>query len=332
MITDKRKQGSKAGKLNRMSQDGIALLMVLWVLTILMVLVFSFSFMSKTETLSTLSFKEGMENKFLAEAGIERGIEEVFYRTVNKNQVLVLEEGEIWNVDGTPYSGRLGNGYYTVKIVDESGKLDINMVSDILLKNLLMNMGVEEENADIITDSVLDWRDPDDLHRINGAEDDYYRSLPNPYEAKDDSFDTLEELLLVRGVTPEILYGNSERKGIINFLTVYSNMNRININAAPKEVLMAIPGMSSEFADTIIEMRGTKEIMNLQEIGITGENYSILMPYVITSGSSSYTIEATGSQEKEKRGYAIRATIVISSYNKYNYVYYKSPVETGIGS
>ena len=329
MVTDKRKMNRRQERRVFLCarEDGIALLMVLWVLTILMVIVLSFSFMTRTETQSTVSFKEGMENKFLAEAGIERGIEEVFYRAVNKNQTLVLEGGELWNVDGTPYTAQLGNGYYTVRIVDESGKLDINNVSDILLKNLLLNLGIKEEDADIIVDSVLDWRDPDDLHRLNGAEDDYYLSLPNPYEAKDDKFDTLEELLLVRGMTPEILYGNGERKGIINFLTIYSNTNKININAAPKEVLMAIPGMSEEFADTIIEMRRTKEITNLQEIGVSGENFSIIMPYVSTTGSSSYTIEATGAQEKDKKGYGIRATVVISGTNNYNYVYYKSPVE-----
>jgi general secretion pathway protein K len=309
------------------SQDGIALLMVLWVLTILMVIVFSFSFMTRTETRSTVSFKEGIEGKFLAEAGVERGIMELFYRMINKNQVLVLEESEVWSIDGTPYSAQLGNGYYTVNIIDESGKLDINTVSDILLKNLLMNFGVEELDADIIVDSILDWRDPDDLHRLNGAEDDYYSSLPNPYEAKDDKFDTLEELLLVRGMTPELFYGNAERKGIINFLTVYSNTNKININAAPKEVLMAIPGMSSEFADSIIDIRSTKEITNVQELGITGENYAIVMPYVSTTGSNAYTIEAVGSREEEKDNYAIRATVVIAGHNQYTYVYYKSPAE-----
>jgi len=330
MVLDKRKKERLRSRIVSFFApgDGIALLMVLWVLTILMVIVFSFSFMTRTEIQSTVSFKEGMENKFLAEAGIERGIEEIFYRNMNKNQALVLEGSEVWNVDGTPYSGRLGNGFYSVRIVDESGKLDINRISDILLKNLLLNLGIEEETADIIADSIMDWRDPDDLRRLHGAEDDYYRSLPNPYEAKDDKFDTLEELLLVRGMTPEILYGNGERKGIINFLTVHANMSKININAAPKEVLMAVPGMSSEFADTIIDMRRTKEIMNLQELGITGENYSIIVPYVITTGSQSYTIETTGSRETEKRGYSIRATVVISGHNTYKYVYYKSPVET----
>jgi len=330
MIADKRKKKREQGGvfIVSMPQDGIALLMVLWVLTILMVIVFSFSFMTRTETQSTLSFKEGIEKKFLAEAGIERGIMEIFYRTINKNQTLVLEGTEIWNIDGTPYSAQLGDGYYTVRVVDESGKLDINRASDILLKNLLMNSGIEEQDADIIVDSILDWRDQDDLHRLHGAEDDYYLSLSNPYEAKDSNFDTLEELLLVRGMTAEILYGTGERKGIINFLTVHSNTNKININAAPKEVLMAIPGMSSEFADSIIEIRSTKEIMNLQELGITGENYSIVVPYVATTGSNAYTIEAVGFREKDEGGYAIRATVVISGNNTYTYVYYKSPVET----
>jgi hypothetical protein len=131
----------------------------------------------------------------------------------------------------------------------------------------------------------------------------------------------------VRGITPEILYGNGERKGIINFLTVHAKSNRVNINAAPKEVLMAIPGMSSEFADSIIDIRSTKEILNVQELGITGENYAIVMPYVATTGSNAYAIEAIGSREKEEGVYAIRATVVISGLSKYTYVYYKSPAE-----
>jgi general secretion pathway protein K len=310
------------------SRDGIALLMVLWVLTILMVIALSFSFMARTETQSTVSYKEGIERKFLAEAGIERGIMEVFYRNINKDQALVLEGSEVWKIDGTPYTEQLGDGNYTVKIIDESGKLNINTVSDILLKNLLTGLGIEEDDADIIVDSFMDWKDLDDLHRLHGAEDDYYQSLQNPYEAKDDQFDTLEELLLVRGMTPGILYGEGERKGIIEFLTVHSGTNRININAAPKEVLMSIPGMSSEFADTIIDMRSTKEIMNLQEIGIAGENYSIIAPYVTTAGSNSYTIEAIGSKGNKRGGYAVRAVVVITSLSKYTYVYYKSPTET----
>ena len=122
VVKRKKKRVQSEGALACVPQDGVALLMVLWVLTILMVIVLSFSFMTRTETQATVSFKEGVERKFLAEAGIERGIMEIFYRKINKNQALVLEGTEIWNIDGTPYSAQLGEGSYTVKIIDESGK------------------------------------------------------------------------------------------------------------------------------------------------------------------------------------------------------------------
>ncbi|MEW6416513.1 MAG: hypothetical protein AB1480_00110 [Nitrospirota bacterium] len=317
------------------SQDGIALLMVLWVLTLLMVIVLSFSFMARTETHSTLSFKEGTEKKFLAEAGIERGITELFYRNVYKNQTLVMEGTEVWRTDGTVYSSQLGDGYYTIRITDESGKVDINTVSDVVLKNLLINTGVQEEEVDIIVDSIMDWKDPDDLHRLHGAESDYYMSLPNPYKAKDANFDTLEELLLVKGMTSEILFGSAsggEKRGIINFLTINSGTNKININAAPKEVLIAIPGITPEIADGIISFRQDKEITNTQEVGISQES----IPYISTAGSSTFTIEAAGYkgsepsttdvEQGEKGGYAIRATVTITGNNSYKYVYYKSPI------
>jgi len=308
------------------SQRGIALLIVLWVLTILMVIVLSFTFMTRTETQATLSFKEGTENKFIAEAGIERGIMELFYRNVYKGQSIEFEGSEVWKTDGTLYSSPIGDGYYTVRIIDESGKLDINTVNDVVLKNLLINIGVQDEEVDTIVDSIMDWKDPDDLHRLYGVESDYYMSLPNPYTAKNANFDTVEELLLVKGVTPEILYGTSERRGIIDFLTVNSKKSKINVNAAPKEVLMAIPGITPEIADTIIDYRQNKEIENILEVGgIPAEDVTLMGLYIDTSGSITFGIEAVGHKGSEKGGYAIKATVMIAGTNIFKYVYYKSP-------
>ncbi|MCJ7481647.1 MAG: general secretion pathway protein GspK [Thermodesulfovibrionales bacterium] len=314
------------------SQKGVALLMVLWVLTILLVIVFSFSFMTRTEMLSTASFRGGLEKNFIAEGAMERAIMELFYRNVYKNQTIELEGREVWQVDGTPYTGQLGNGTYTVSIIDESGKVDINAASDVVLKNLLVNIGVPEEEADTIVDSMMDWKDPDDLHRLHGAENDYYMSLQNPYKAKNARFDSLEELLLVKGVTADILYGSKERKGIIDFLTVYTKKNKININAAPKEVLMAIPGMTTELADGIISSRQTKETTGGTNVqGVLGENYSLMSRYITTGGSNVFSIDAIGRKENEKGAYAIRATVVLASTTfpdalPYKFVYYKKPV------
>jgi general secretion pathway protein K len=311
-----------------MTEKGIALLIVLWVLTILMVIVLSFSVMARTEIYSTLAFKGGIERKFIAEAGIERGITVLFYREFYKNQTVELEGREVWKTDGTPYEGQIGNGYYTVKILDESGKVDINTASELVLKNLLINAGVKPEEADIIVECIMDWKDADDLHRLNGAESDYYMSLPNPYRAKDDNFDAIEELLLVKGMTAEILYGGGEKKGIIDFLTVHSGTQSININAAPKEVLMALPGMTPEYADSIIEYRKTKEINDLSEIGLSGEGIELIMPEIDTQGTETFTIDAFGHKTGEKGIYAIRATVRLEGGEKYKYIYYKSPIDT----
>lgn len=307
------------------SEKGIALLMLLWVLTILMVLVLSFSFMTRTETHATLSFKEGAEKKFLAEAGIERGIMELFYRRINKNQTLILEGLEVWKIDGTSYKSQMGEGEYSVKITDESGKIDINAITDAnseILRNLLKTMEVQEEEINTIVDSILDWKDADDLLHLNGVESDYYMSLPNPYKAKDANFDTVEELLLVKGMTPEILYGSGERKGLIDLLTVHSGKNQIqiNVNAASKEVLMAIPGITPEIADSTISYREHDEIKNLGDVGIPAGT-----KYVTYQDSNTFTIDAVGYKGSAKAGFDIRATVIIEGNNKYEYVYYKSP-------
>ncbi len=305
------------------SQKGIALLVVLWVLAILMVMVFSFSFLTRTETHATLGFKDTAERKFLAEAGIERAIVEILYRKQNIANPVTLEGSEMWKADGTVYKGQLGDGFYTVRIVGEAGKLDINMAPEVLLKNLLLNYGINQDEADSIVDCIMDWKNPSGLTRLHGAGNDYYMSLPVPYNIKGSTFDTLEELLLVKGVTPALLYGAGSQKGIIDFLTV-NGLAQINLNYAPKDVLMALPGMTAEAADNIIQLRGDQLITNVQE-AMAGANYEAMSPFVTAGEGNIFTIDATGHTGNEEAGYPIRATVIIDSGIKYRYLYYKSP-------
>jgi len=309
------------------SPKGIVLIMVLWVLAILMVIVLSFSFAVRVETHSTISFKEEIEKQLLAEAGIERGIMEILYRNANKGQNIILEGMEVWKIDGTPYKIQPDNGYYIISITDESGKVDINTTPEVILKNLLVNLDIELEDVDIIADSIMDWKDADDLHRLHGAESDYYRSLQNPYSAKNANFDTLEELLRIKNITPEILYGSKGEKGIIDFLTVNSITGKININAAPKEILTAIPVITPEIADEIINYRQTKKISFLQDIkGIPLEKHTLIEPYISLEGYNTFTIESFGYKYNKKAGYGIKAVVTIAGDNKYEYLYYKKGI------
>lgn len=313
------------------SQRGIALLMVLWIITILMVLVISFSLLTKTEANSAFYFREGVQKKFYAEAGIEKALMEIAHRQVYRNQTVVLEGSEVVRIDGRPYIAAIGTGRYIIRLLNESGKININTMTDasgVVLNNLLVNLGIPKEQADIIVDSMLDWVDGDNVHRLNGAEDEYYMSLPNPYKAKNGPFEVMEELLLVRGMSPDILFGGKERKGLIHFVTVYGSTSKINLNAALPEILAAIPGLSPEAIVRIIEQREATEFREIKDIqAVTGLNSEAISPYVDTGESGTCTIESTGFQGDEKKGYGIRAVVSLPEGSLPLFVYYKSPSE-----
>ncbi len=325
------------------SEEGVALLMVLWALTILTVIVFSFALIARTQAYSSAAFKAGVSNRLLAEAGVERGIMEILYRNANKGQQTTPEGGEVLRTDGTSYTAKIDTGQYTFRITDESGKIPLNALTDangVLLKNLLTNMGYQLEVAETVVDSVLDWKDQDELHRLHGAETEYYMTLPTPYKAKNAPFDALEELILVKGVTAAMLYGDGKQKGIINFLTIASNNTTINVNAAPKEVLMAIPGMTPETAQLILLQRqapptaatpgaqASQGAQGIQDIAaLLGTKDQATASFLSTSESTVFSIEAIGNRQGGQQGYGIKAIVSLDGSAGYRYIYYKSPAK-----
>jgi general secretion pathway protein K len=311
------------------SQRGVALLLVLWVLTALMGIVFTFSVLVRNDLASALSFRNDLAKRLLAQAGLERATMEIQYRLLNRGQAIILEGKETWKTDGTSYREKLGEGYYTVRITDDSGKINLNALTDasgILLKNLLLQLAVSGEDADVIVDSILDWKDTDNLVRLHGAEDEYYMALPKPYKAKNANFETLEELLLVRGVAPDIFHGTEKHKGLVHFLTIHGNAQRINIASAPREVLAALPNMTPERAEQIIERRNTDAILKLEDFrDIFGGDYPQVSPYIGMDESGIFSIESAGFLEEGKPGYAIQATAVADKPTRLRYLYYRSP-------
>ena len=136
-----------------------------------------------------------------------------------------------------------------------------------------------------------------------------------------------EELILVKGVTPEILYGNDQKPGLVDFLTVQAKSNKINLNAASKSVLMALPGMTPEIAEAVAAYRQDKEIQSLQEIaGLLGEAQAQLAPYVTVTAGNTFTIESRGYKKNSQAGYGIQAKIALEGNNRYRYLSYKNPV------
>jgi general secretion pathway protein K len=311
-----------------LSQKGIALPLVLWTVTVLMAVVFAFAFSARTEVRMTMNFRGSIEKKFLAEAGVERALMELSYRNFFRDTAPAEPDFAVWKVDSTLRSEALGKGGYRVSIVDESGKISINGLTDanaVVLKNLLVRLEVPPAAADIIVDSILDWKDGDDLHRLNGAESDYYMSLPNPYKAKDRKFDTPEELLLVKGVTEEILFGDGKTKGLSQFITVFSEQKGVSLASSPRDVLLSIPGMTDELAESILSYRKDNPVWDDAKAEVfLGPVVSAIRPYTTQGAQRTYTITSWGYKDGEKGEYAIVATVILLEAS-YKYLYYKSP-------
>ncbi|MFH1800500.1 MAG: hypothetical protein ABH891_06620 [Candidatus Omnitrophota bacterium] len=157
-------------------------------------------------------------------------------------------------------------------VEDEEGKININVANAQVLSAFFQKVGgVESELADEIAYSVVDWRDTDNSfsHPEYGGEDDYYEDLEIPYESKDSKFESIEELLLVRGITPEIF------EKVKPFVTVYG-VGVVNINTAPREVLIGL-GMDEVLADKIMLFRtgadreqGTRDDHVFNQVGDWG--------------------------------------------------------------
>ncbi|MCM8812146.1 MAG: general secretion pathway protein GspK [Candidatus Omnitrophica bacterium] len=125
---------------------------------------------------------------------------------------------------------------------DEDGKINLNTAPEDVLKRLFHRAGVEDPA--MITDSIIDWRDEDDDARPYGAEDFYYQTLPEPYECKDEAFESVEELLLVRGMSFDLW----ER--VKSSITVYGS-GSVNMNTASEETL-AVMGLSEPAVSAIV--------------------------------------------------------------------------------
>ena len=94
--------------------------------------------------------------------------------------------------DGTVHTWDADEARISVSALDESGKIDLNVASDALLKGLLKSAGgLDETQASRLVDAIGDWKDPDDLRRANGAEAADYRAAGSPYLPANGAFETL---------------------------------------------------------------------------------------------------------------------------------------------
>jgi len=282
------------------NKKGLVLVGVLWVVIVLIVLVSVLGRTSRLDTKVCLARTEALRCKWACRAGIEKAIGILNEDTRESDHLL-----DLWSDNEEDFNDiLLERCWFTVRVTDEASKLNINTVT----KGQLLAL---PEMLEEIADSIIDWRDEDDTPSEGGAEGGYYENLPYGYMARNGPFRTIRELLLVKDVTPELLYGEDTNfndqldyneqdgdesapdddgdseldKGWIAYLTCYSYDNnkdaegntKININEANANQLTSSLNISSSQAEGIVNNRpnnGYQSIGDLIDGGVDSQTFS----------------------------------------------------------
>lgn len=213
--------------------------MVLWVLILLTVTTGAYALMARMDQLEANQLLSGTQARMWAEAGLTLA-----------DVALREPDGEIRMIaDGRLYATEIDGILIEVSAIDERGKLDLNMADEATLMILFTNHGMDPADAELLAARVMDWRDADDVERVNGAELDSYMAEGMQVGPADRNFMLVEELLQVLGMTYEF-YRRMEPG-----LTVYSGSSLPDLTFAPTEALLAIPDITEEEAANFVQER-----------------------------------------------------------------------------
>ncbi len=266
------------------SQDhrGVILISVLWIMVGLSLLALTLAGTVRTE--ATLARASGDAEKayFYARGAVEAVLYQMAFPNPDREKQQAL----------FPYAGGMNHYWLSndrmtchVAIMDEAGRLDLNATEEETLERLMRILGVNEFRAAAIAKSIVEWRSP-------GASAKGSAGQRRPFRF-------VEELLRIPGVSRGLFYGQPRRqrdgkiayrRGLMDFLTVYSGANRINVNYAEPEVLAALPGVSWSEAQSLAEAR-KRGLLDTTDLANLASREAL--PFLTTQPSETFCLVAT---------------------------------------
>lgn len=229
-------------------QSGIALIIVLWILTLLMLIASSFIHAMRTEINIVGNSVARAKLEAAANAGVQRAILEM---------AKPPQMPDRWNAAGVPQDWSFNGQAMRISVLDESGKIDINVGNEALMRGLFRSQGATEDEAVALMEAILDWRDPDSLKRPRGAEEAEYVAAGLTYKPANAVFQSIEELRRVLGMTAALY------QRIAPLITIYSRQGGINSQIASRDVLRAVPGVTDLQIDEYLSQREQARINKL---------------------------------------------------------------------
>lgn len=293
-------------------KNGTILITTLWILAILSVLAVGIGFRVSIEARLSKYNIDKLKAAYFAKAGIYKTRALLLnyanrdFDSIRDCGVTVPPNKDIMNI----FTEKLSDGAFEISyteegvtrygMADEERKININKAEYKVLYQLFLGKEPKELAA-----SIMNWRSPTQL-TVEGAQDSEYESLTAPYKCKHADFSCIEELLLVKGMTPEVF------ESIKDYVTVYTD-GKINLNTAPLLVLRAF-GLSDQAIGTIILTRngadniaGTKDDVAFSNISqaqsfLTDENDKAILTNnnTFTTKSNYFRIESKGIVDKSR--------------------------------
>ncbi|WP_315731377.1 MULTISPECIES: type II secretion system protein GspK [unclassified Bradyrhizobium] len=154
-----------------------------------------------------------------------------------------------WPTDGRPHDASFDGTRIKITIQDELGRIDLNQADTSLLVGLLRSTGLDVNAANNLAEKIVDWRTATSLKHLNGAKERDYAERGSGYRPRNGPFQSVDELLLVMDVTPELY------RKIAPALTVYSGRQFVDPQVAPPEVMRVLPGMTPESVQSALAVR-----------------------------------------------------------------------------
>lgn len=306
---------------------GVAIIIAVSIIGIIVILTLQFNKSMMSVLYAATNLNEGIRLEYIARSGFNCALAVLHEDGKDTDS---LQDTWADFKDYSPYSVELfNNGFFLVEITDLTGKIQINSLVkqsgnyDNKQKQLFLRLLTSEEfNLDIdeaedIADSIKDWIDKDDEVTMFGAEDSYYQSLESPYPCKNYSLESLDELLLIKGISRELYYGIDGGPGIRDYLTVYGT-GKVNINTADPVILKILSDdMDQQMVEEMIDYREDEDnaLNNVSWYkNALGTNENIIDLSIITTKSDYFEIRSRAVKEdmtQTIRGEVIRDGSII---------------------
>jgi len=286
---------------------GFALLAVFWISLLLGILALNYATTARLNAEAARNRRLGAERDYLLQSAVAKGYHE--YLKYRANRALLKKKEEIEELSGAPlelwypryepWDCEIEGVKVKIEIAAEAGKFRLDNLKVDRWRKIITACGVVDEEArDGIVDSVLDWIDKDSLHRLNGAEADYYEEQGLDYGCKNRKIDVVNELLLIKGITYNIYVGSGGRPGLVDMLSPYGAESRLDINSCAPQALTLVDDLPSEVINEVVAYRAAKPIFKLSELSelIAPEYFSLLNQYFTVIDSDYITISASEAE------------------------------------